>query len=105
MQAAPVKRIPKVLDSHALPRRVAVGNLRDTGPKSAKSRALWKRLQGVVPVEMDDNHRPVAAMFCATCARTVYTGGGDDLACPVCSSPLLQQVSPPGNGDPRVEEA
>ena len=27
--------------------------------------------------------------FCATCQRTVYISDGDQLACPVCASPLV----------------
>ena len=27
--------------------------------------------------------------FCATCQRTVYVSDGEELACPVCASPLM----------------
>jgi endogenous inhibitor of DNA gyrase (YacG/DUF329 family) len=29
---------------------------------------------------------------CPTCSRTVYVASGDTPICPVCSSPLLEQI-------------
>lgn len=32
---------------------------------------------------------PATTTFCATCQRTAYISDGDQLACPVCASPLV----------------
>lgn len=35
----------------------------------------------------------VTAGFCSVCNRQVYVSEGDQLSCPVCSSPLIETAS------------
>ena len=32
--------------------------------------------------------------FCTTCQRDVHLGADDDLTCPVCSAPLIENTTP-----------
>lgn len=36
----------------------------------------------------------VKPTFCSICNRSVYVSHADSLACPVCSSPLLEPAGP-----------
>ena len=47
--------------------------------------------------------RMALSAFCSSCQRTVYVEVEDTLVCPVCSSPLVEAITP-ADDEARTEE-
>ncbi len=54
------------------------------------------------PSAMLEGALAVRSAFCASCNRDVHLSERDPLACPVCSSPLIERVSEPEGSASRM---